>query len=109
MLTNEMTGIISELLFRKDCSEWYLFGSHVTGEANENSDIDIGVKGLPVRKFLKYIPHLKMQQKGRDINSDHTNSDHRDMYDKNFPLYEFWFLAFKIVQNVTQKMKMKRM
>lgn len=53
MLTNEMTGIISELLFREGCSEWYLFGFHVTGEANENSDIDIGVKGLPVRKFFE--------------------------------------------------------
>ena len=52
MLTNEMTAAISDLLLSGGCAECYLFGSHVTGGADENSDIDIGIKGLPPRKFF---------------------------------------------------------
>ena len=52
MLSNEMTSTISGLLFREGCTECYLFGSHVTGGANENSDIDIGIKGLSPQKFF---------------------------------------------------------
>lgn len=52
MLTNEMTATISEQLFLEGCSECYLFGSHVTGEADEKSDIDIGIKGLLAEIFF---------------------------------------------------------
>ena len=52
MLTEEMTDVISNLLMREGCTESYLFGSHVTGTANEYSDIDIGIKGLDPRRFF---------------------------------------------------------
>jgi predicted nucleotidyltransferase len=35
------------------CSAVYLFGSMVTGKTNDDSDIDIGVKGLPPQKFIR--------------------------------------------------------
>jgi predicted nucleotidyltransferase len=35
------------------CSAVYLFGSLVTGKAHDDSDIDIGVKGLPPKKFIR--------------------------------------------------------
>ena len=46
------------LLKNEGCKDVYLFGSLVTGRINENSDIDIGVKGLPRRKFLKLYSKL---------------------------------------------------
>lgn len=52
MLTDKMTTEISALLLREGCTECYLFGSHVTGNADEFSDIDIGVTGLPSRRFF---------------------------------------------------------
>ena len=35
------------------CSAIYLFGSIVTGKTHDDSDIDIGVKGLPPQKFIR--------------------------------------------------------
>jgi predicted nucleotidyltransferase len=35
------------------CSAVYLFGSIVTGKIHDDSDIDIGVKGLPPKKFIR--------------------------------------------------------
>jgi predicted nucleotidyltransferase len=35
------------------CSAVYLFGSIVTGKTHGDSDIDIGVKGLPPKKFIR--------------------------------------------------------
>jgi predicted nucleotidyltransferase len=35
------------------CSDIYLFGSIVTGKTHDDSDIDIGVKGLPPKKFIR--------------------------------------------------------
>ena len=35
------------------CSAIYLFGSIVTGKTHDDSDIDIGVKGLPPKKFIR--------------------------------------------------------
>lgn len=52
MLSNKMTDTISALLSENGCTESYLFGSHVTGGADENSDIDIGIKGLAPQKFF---------------------------------------------------------
>jgi len=42
-----------EILKNKGCKEIYLFGSLVTGECHENSDIDIGIKGLAPGIFFK--------------------------------------------------------
>lgn len=52
MLTKEMTATISNILLSMGCSESYIFGSQVTGNADEFSDIDIGIKGLPPHKFF---------------------------------------------------------
>ena len=49
---------ISGILKDEGCTEVFLFGSHVTGRANENSDIDIGVKGLEPSKFFSVYARL---------------------------------------------------
>ena len=41
------------LLKNEGCQSIYLFGSLVTGKIHENSDIDIGIKGLPKGKFFE--------------------------------------------------------
>jgi predicted nucleotidyltransferase len=40
-------------LKNEGCSAIYLFGSIVTGKTNDESDIDIGVKGLSPKKFIR--------------------------------------------------------
>ncbi|MCR5313402.1 MAG: nucleotidyltransferase domain-containing protein [Bacteroidaceae bacterium] len=47
-----MAAKISTVLSKMGCTESYLFGSHVTGNADEYSDIDIGIKGLLPQKFF---------------------------------------------------------
>jgi predicted nucleotidyltransferase len=41
------------LLKNEGCKSVFLFGSMVTGKIHINSDIDIGVSGLPPKKFFK--------------------------------------------------------
>ena len=41
------------LLKDEGCKSVYLFGSMVTGNIRDNSDIDIGIKGLPEGKFFR--------------------------------------------------------
>lgn len=53
MLSDEMTKTISDILSKQGCTTSYLFGSHVTGNATDSSDIDIGVKGLTPSKFFR--------------------------------------------------------
>jgi predicted nucleotidyltransferase len=43
---------VTDLLKKEGCEAVFLFGSLVTGRIQDNSDIDIGVKGLPKEKFL---------------------------------------------------------
>lgn len=52
MLTQEMTTKITAVLSDMGCTESYIFGSQVNGNADEYSDIDIGIKGLPPQKFF---------------------------------------------------------
>jgi predicted nucleotidyltransferase len=40
------------------CKSIYLFGSLVTGKIHDNSDIDIGIKGLPSEKFIEAYSYL---------------------------------------------------
>jgi len=49
---------ISSILKSEGCQEIFLFGSHVTGHAHENSDIDIGVRGLNPSKFFSVYARL---------------------------------------------------
>jgi predicted nucleotidyltransferase len=45
--------IATNLLKNAGCQSIYLFGSLVTGKTHDESDIDIGIKGLPVGKFFE--------------------------------------------------------
>ena len=46
------------LLKNEGCKAIFLFGSLVTGKIREDSDIDIGIKGLPRDKFLNMFGRL---------------------------------------------------
>jgi predicted nucleotidyltransferase len=48
------------LLKNEGCKAVFLFGSMVTGKVHQNSDIDIdiGITGLPPKKFFSVYAHL---------------------------------------------------
>jgi len=48
----------ARFLKKEGCEAVYLFGSLVTGKVHNNSDIDIGITGLPEQKFLKVYAGL---------------------------------------------------
>jgi len=50
----------SGFLRNEGCESVFLFGSMVTGKTHANSDIDIGVKGLPPERFFKAYSKLYM-------------------------------------------------
>ena len=47
-------------LKNEGCKAVFLFGSLVTGNIRDNSDIDIGIKGLPPDKFFRAYSKLYM-------------------------------------------------
>jgi predicted nucleotidyltransferase len=63
------------LLKNEGCAAVYLFGSMVTGKIRENSDIDIGIKGLPPGNFFRVYAKL-------DDNVDLVD------FDANYKLYD---------------------
>ena len=58
MVSEKTLEKISSILKSEGCQEIFLFGSHVTGHAHENSDIDIGVRGLKPSKFFSVYARL---------------------------------------------------
>jgi predicted nucleotidyltransferase len=50
--------IATNLLKNEGCQSVYLFGSMITGRIHQNSDIDIGIKGLPPEKFFRVYAKL---------------------------------------------------
>jgi predicted nucleotidyltransferase len=48
----------ASLLKNEGCEAVFLFGSLVTGKIREESDIDMGIKGLPREKFLHLYSKL---------------------------------------------------
>jgi predicted nucleotidyltransferase len=54
----EDIGIATNLLKNEGCQSVYLFGSMVTGRIHQNSDIDIGIKGLPPGNFFRVYAKL---------------------------------------------------
>ena len=48
----------TNFLKNEGCQSIYLFGSLVTGKIRQNSDIDIGIKGLPPEKFIRVYAKL---------------------------------------------------
>ena len=66
------------LLKSEGCQSIYLFGSLVTGKFHENSDIDIGIKGLPKGKFFTTCAKVYFAV---DHNIDIVNFDNnQDLY-----------------------------
>ena len=51
----------SEILKKYGCTEIFVFGSVVNGKFNDDSDIDIAVKGLEDRLFFKVLAELGRQ------------------------------------------------
>jgi predicted nucleotidyltransferase len=49
---------VANLLKNEGCEAVFLFGSMVIGKIRDDSDIDIGVKGLPRGKFLNLFGRL---------------------------------------------------
>ena len=47
-------------LRNEGCKSVFLFGSLVTGNIHDSSDIDIGIKGLPPEKFFRVYSKLYM-------------------------------------------------
>jgi predicted nucleotidyltransferase len=65
------------------CESVYLFGSLVTGKINDNSDIDIGVKGLPPEKFFSVYSYLDFNlDNGFDLVDFDFNSDFFSLLDR---------------------------
>ena len=60
------------LLKNEGCEKVYLFGSMVTGNIHDHSDIDIGIKGIKKGKFLKAYSKLFS---GLDVEFDLVNFD----------------------------------
>ncbi len=56
----------------------FLFGSMVTGKIHNNSDVDIGISGLPPKKFFRIYADLdkKMSSKVELVDFD----IHKDFY-----------------------------
>jgi len=69
----------ANLLKNEGCKAVFLFGSMVTGKIHQNSDIDIGITGLPPGRFFRVYASLDRELSNKvdlvdfDINSDLYN------------------------------------
>ncbi len=68
------------LLKSAGCKEVFLFGSVSEGNDNENSDIDIAIKGCPPGRFFKLLGKLILEL---DCRVDLVNLDHKDAFSKH--------------------------
>jgi predicted nucleotidyltransferase len=48
----------TNFLKNEGCKDVFLFGSMVTGKIHQNSDIDIGITGLPPKKYFRVYANL---------------------------------------------------
>jgi len=66
----------TNLLKNEGCKSVFLFGSMVTGKIHDESDIDIGIKGLSPQKFFSVYAYLDKEVKNKidlvdfDINKE---------------------------------------
>jgi len=68
--------IAINLLKNEGCQSIFLFGSLVTGKIRDESDIDIGIKGLPKGKFFEVYSRLYFDIENKiDLVDFDTNSD----------------------------------
>lgn len=66
----------TKILKQEGCKDIYLFGSLVTGDINEYSDIDIGIKGLPAEKFFDVYSKIYLTLANRiDLVDFDSNQD----------------------------------
>jgi predicted nucleotidyltransferase len=72
------------LLKKEGCTNVYLFGSLIKGETHKQSDIDIGIKGLPAEKFISVYSAL-----------DDVSNINIDLVDFDFDT-DFFFLLNEI-------------
>jgi predicted nucleotidyltransferase len=68
--------IATDLLKKEGCRSIYLFGSLVTGKNHDESDIDIGITGLPKGRFFEVYSRLYFELENKiDLINFDTNSD----------------------------------
>ena len=81
--------VAANLLKNEGCQSIYLFGSMVTGKIHENSDIDIGIKGLPPEKFFRVYAEL-----------DNNVSNEIDLvdFDENYKFYNLLTYLGEVVK-----------
>jgi len=73
----------TKLLKKEGCKAVYLFGSLVTGKINSNSDIDIGIKGLPKNKYFDVYSRIYFDMENKiDLVDFDVNSDFYSMLNK---------------------------
>jgi predicted nucleotidyltransferase len=66
----------TKLLKDEGCKAVFLFGSMITGKIHQNSDIDIGITGLPPKKFFRVYANLDKKLSNKvdlvdfDLNKD---------------------------------------
>jgi predicted nucleotidyltransferase len=73
----------ANLLKNEGCEAVFLFGSMVTGKIRDDSDIDIGVKGIPEGKFLKLYSRLYFDFENKiDLVDFDNNSDFYSMLNR---------------------------
>ena len=73
----------ANLLKNEGCEAVFLFGSLVTGKIRDDSDIDIGVKGLPQGKFLRLFSRLYFDFENKiDLVDFDSNSDFYSMLNR---------------------------
>jgi predicted nucleotidyltransferase len=75
--------IATNLLKSEGCKSIYLFGSLVTGKSHDDSDIDIGIKGLPKGKFFEVCSKVYFAMDNDvDIIDFDTNEDFYSLLDR---------------------------
>ena len=75
----------TNLLKNEGCEAVFLFGSLVTGKFCDDSDIDIGIKGLPKGKFLEVFSRIYFDMEMEndiDLVDFDTNYDFYNMLNK---------------------------
>ena len=74
---------IAKLLKDEGCEAIYLFGSLVTGNIHDNSDIDIGIKGVPEGKFFDVYSKVYCNYDNKiDLVNFDANNDFYSMLNK---------------------------
>jgi predicted nucleotidyltransferase len=65
----------TDFLKHEGCKSVYLFGSMVAGKIHTHSDIDIGIKGLPAKRFIRVYSNLDSKLSNKvdlvDFDSNH--------------------------------------